>query len=424
MRSSRLHHIDALRGSVMLLLVPYHGLLFLQNRGEHVAGLDFSVFWLHLWRMGLFFAVSGFLAAMTLGLWGPAKQTRQRLVRIGIPLAVGMVTILPLQRLVVLWFVNHRHPGSTDPAHEWTLQNIFGWAPNHLWFLSYLLVLNLAALLVWMTVRRSPAIRDGLDRGFRRLAGGPLLVPALAAACATALWAGGFVEAPGIVSTSLIPHASPLAYYAVFFLFGWMLFRSRDLLPRVEDRPWAKLGLGMALAVLAWALFQNHVNLPAAVPLAWTISFTGGLASWLILFGVWGLFARFLSGARPWVRYLADSAYWVYLIHIPFLVAFQLALAGTGLHPVVRLGLATVGALALSFLTYATLVRHTPIGWLLHGKRKRRERGSKDDRTAPPGPAASAPGPGRVPPSPSPAPIAPPAEEPPTLLPATVAGPT
>ncbi len=42
----------------MLLLVPYHGLRFLPSRGDTITGFDFSVFWLHLWRMGFFFAVS------------------------------------------------------------------------------------------------------------------------------------------------------------------------------------------------------------------------------------------------------------------------------------------------------------------------------------------------------------------------------
>ena len=109
-KTGRLNHIDALRGSVMLLLVPYHGLLFLQNTDTAMVGLDFSVFWLHLWRMGLFFAVSGFLAAMTLGLWGPTRQLRQRLKRIGIPLVVAMLTILPAQKLIVFWFFHENNP--------------------------------------------------------------------------------------------------------------------------------------------------------------------------------------------------------------------------------------------------------------------------------------------------------------------------
>lgn len=379
----------------MLLLVPYHGLRFLQSRGETLTGLDFSVFWLHLWRMGLFFAVSGFLAAMTLALWGPGKQIRRRLIRIGIPLAVGMVTILPLQRMVVLWYFNRSHPGSNHPGYQWTFENLFGWAPKHLWFLSYLLVLNLIALLVWMTVRRSPAIRQTLDRGFRRLAGGPWLVPALAVACATMLWTGKFIGTPGVVAASLIPHHSSLAYYAVFFLFGWMIFRNADLLPQVERGPGRKFLLGMGMAALAWALFENHIALPGFLPRAWSISVVAGLASWLTLFGVWGFFARFLAGARPWIRYLADASYWIYLIHVPFLGLLQRLLADTGLHPLVQLALATLGALGLSFLTYSTLVRYTAVGRLLHGTRQRKPKpGPRDeDRDPPPVPPPGSPGP-------------------------------
>ncbi len=169
-----------------------------------------------------------------------------------------------------------------------------------------------------------------------------------------------------------MPHPGALVYYAVFFVFGWMLFRNLALLPRVESTPWKKLVSGTALATLAWLLFENRIALPEFLPWSWTVSFVAGLASWLTLFGVWGLFARFLSGARAWVRYLADSAYWIYLIHVPFLAALQRILVETDLHPLLQLGLATTGAIALSLLTYATLVRHSPIGWLLHGKRPRR----------------------------------------------------
>lgn len=371
MSSSRLHHIDALRGSVMLLLIPYHGLRFMQTRGVELTGLDFTVFWLHLWRMGLFFAVSGFLAAMTLALWGPARQVRRRLVRLGIPFAVGMVTILPLQRMVVLWYANRTSPGSGDPAHAWTVENVFGWQPMHLWFLSYLLVLNLVALVVWLTVRRNPALRDRLDRDFRRLASGSFLVPVLAGICTLLLATGGFVGTPGVVAASIVPHPSSLAYYAVFFLFGWMLFRNRELLPRIEGGPLPKFAAGMVLAVLGWLLFENHLWLPGFLPRSLVISFTLGLASWLTLFGVWGFFARFLSGARPWVRYLADASYWIYLIHLPFLALLQRLLLDAGFPPLLQLALSTAGAVALALLTYATLVRYSPIGWILHGRRER-----------------------------------------------------
>jgi len=372
LKSGRLNHIDALRGSVMLLLVPYHGLLFLQNTDQPMPGLDLSVYWLHLWRMGLFFAVSGFLAAMTIALWGPAKQARQRLKRIAIPLAVAMVTILPIQKLIVFWFYHQDHAGPGKQRFDYTLENLFGWQPHHLWFLSYVLAFNLVAIAVWLIMSRQTRITGFFDRYFRQLLTSPLLVPVLAAVSAVPLWLGGHLEAPGQVAVSLIPLPSAFAYYGIFFLFGWMLWRSKDLLGTVEGNPWLKLLVALPVGVFAFALFSQRIALPDALPVAPTILFVSGVAVWTTIFAVWGLFAKFLAGARPWVRYLADASYWIYLIHIPFLVLFQLGLADSGLPPVLRLAIATTASIVVALATYAVLVRHSPIGSLLHGKRPRK----------------------------------------------------
>ncbi|MGK2956757.1 MAG: acyltransferase family protein [Solirubrobacterales bacterium] len=371
MKAGRLNHIDALRGSVMLLLVPYHGLIFLQNTDQTMPGLDLSVFWLHLWRMGLFFAVSGFLAALTLGLWGPSRQLTQRLKRIGIPLFVAMLTILPAQKLIVFWFYHHNNPGMNKPAFDYTLGNLFGLEPHHLWFLSYVLAFNLVALAIWLVLRRGPRLTGVIESGFRRLVASPLLVPVLAVLSAVPLWLGGYVEAPGRVAASLVPMPSAFVYYGIFFLFGWMLFRSRDLLPAVESNPWTKLAVAVPASLLAYALYAGAFDLPSMLPIGLTILTVSGIAVWSTIFAVWGLFAKFLSGARPWVRYLADASYWVYLIHIPILVLIQLSLAESGLPPLLRLVIATSVSIALSFATYALVVRYTAIGRLLHGARSR-----------------------------------------------------
>ena len=372
MKTGRLNHIDALRGSVMLLLVPYHGLLFLQNSGASMTGLDFSVYWLHLWRMGLFFAVSGFLAAMTLGLWGPSRQLRQRLKRIGIPLFVAMLTILPAQKLIVLWFVHQKSPGPTSPAYDYDLGNLLGWEPHHLWFLSYVLAFNVAAVVLWLVLRRGPRLTSLIDRTYRRCLRSPFLIPLLAVLSAIPLWLGGHIEAPGRVASSLIPLPSAAAYYGIFFLFGWMLFRGRDLLPAVESRPWLKLAAAVPAGLLAYALFSGTVLVPEYLPIRFTILVISGVAAWATMFAVWGFFAKFLSGAKPWVRYLADASYWIYLIHIPILVTVQLAIADSGIPPILRLTIATSVSLAVSFATYALLVRQTAIGRLLHGPRAKR----------------------------------------------------
>ena len=47
------------------------------------------------------------------------------------------------------------------------------------------------------------------------------------------------------------------------------------------------------------------------------------LAIWTSTFAVIGLALRFMSGFSPVRRYLADASYWLYLIHMPIVMALQ-----------------------------------------------------------------------------------------------------
>jgi peptidoglycan/LPS O-acetylase OafA/YrhL len=359
----------------MLLLIPYHGLVFLQVRDDQLPGLDFSVYWLHLWRMGLFFAVSGFLAAMTLMLWGPSKQAVRRLKRIGIPLLVAMLTVAPVMNLISFWFRSGGRAEFGLPGFGDALSS-FSWEPLHLWFLSYLLVLNLIAALAWASLARISDLVTVAERWFRRLLDSVFLIPVLAVASAVPLMLGGFETSPSDVADSLVPLPSALAYYGVFFAFGLMLWRCRDRLGAVEGRPWWRLALAVPTSVLAYLLWADRIPLPPEVPVRFTVLLVGALATWSTLFAVWGAFARLLSGARPWVRYLADASYWIYLIHLPVLMVVQRSLVQSDMPPGLRLVITVSATTGIALLSYALLVRHTRIGSLLHGPRNRQAAGA------------------------------------------------
>jgi fucose 4-O-acetylase-like acetyltransferase len=98
----RHHHVDAIRVSAILLLIPYHAARYVQKGfgGSRVA--DSAVWFVHSWHMPLFFAVSGFVAAGALQRSGAARQIRAKLTRLGIPLAVGMLTVVPLANFAVI----------------------------------------------------------------------------------------------------------------------------------------------------------------------------------------------------------------------------------------------------------------------------------------------------------------------------------
>jgi peptidoglycan/LPS O-acetylase OafA/YrhL len=65
--------------------------------------------------------------------------------------------------------------------------------------------------------------------------------------------------------------------------------------------------------------------------------------------------ARYVRRESRVLRYLADASFWIYLVHIPFLVALQSSLSTTDLAVPVRWGLTVLGTLALAIGSYALI---------------------------------------------------------------------
>ena len=76
-----------------------------------------------------------------------------------------------------------------------------------------------------------------------------------------------------------------------------------------------------------------------------------------MLFGIWGLLTRYVAKESRVLRYLADASFWIYLVHIPFLVALQSSLANTHLEVILRYALTVLGTLALAIGSYALVSR-------------------------------------------------------------------
>jgi peptidoglycan/LPS O-acetylase OafA/YrhL len=82
-----------------------------------------------------------------------------------------------------------------------------------------------------------------------------------------------------------------------------------------------------------------------------------------------GLFSRLFPHPRPAVAWLADASYWMYLVHVPLVMAAQLLIRQwplpAGVKFLLILGLVTPLLLA----SYRWIVRFTVIGSLLNGPR-------------------------------------------------------
>ncbi len=53
----------------------------------------------------------------------------------------------------------------------------------------------------------------------------------------------------------------------------------------------------------------------------------GALIVWLLIFRLTGLFQQHFDNPSPRLRYLSDSSYWLFLMHPPAVLFFQLIVA-------------------------------------------------------------------------------------------------
>ncbi len=245
---------------------------------------------------------------------------------------------------------------------------------QHLWFLWVLCWLNAGFALVVLLADRFPVVRLPAV-----LAGSPIcllwLVP-LTMVAQSWMHSGGTVPGFGPdASAGLIPPPHVLLMYATFFGFGAWVFIARGPGARL-GRFWPVMLLA-ALVILPFGLMFGYHDqraaalVPAESARQWISCALQALYAWLMTLGLIGLFESLLAKPRPWVRYLSDSAYWLYLAHLPLIIVGQALLLRTDLHPVLEFAILTLTTTALLLLTYRYLVRYTPIGTLLNGRRTR-----------------------------------------------------
>jgi hypothetical protein len=155
------------------------------------------------------------------------------------------------------------------------------------------------------------------------------------------------------------------------FGFGWLLHRQTGLLGKLRER-WA-LNLAAAVAlttVLLVTLGATPVVTPDKSDLTRAVhAVTYALAIWTWTFAAIGLGLRFLNNESPVRRYIADSSYWIYLIHLPLVIFLQAAVSRLDWPWAVKFGIVLGVGFALMFATYELLVRHTFIGAMLNGRR-------------------------------------------------------
>jgi peptidoglycan/LPS O-acetylase OafA/YrhL len=85
--------------------------------------------------------------------------------------------------------------------------------------------------------------------------------------------------------------------------------------------------------------------------------------------GLIGLFCRLFPHPLPAMTWLADASYWLYLVHVPLVMAGQWLVRLWPLPAEVKFVLILAMVTPLLLASYRWCVRYTAIGSLLNGPR-------------------------------------------------------
>jgi glucan biosynthesis protein C len=366
--SGRYHDLDALRSFAILVVILFH-------TGKVAGGLpdgsgpvaSSALLWstsaAHDFQMPVFFLMSGFFGALVVSRSGAGRFARGRLERIGIPLAVGWLLLVPVLNALTVWG-EHVRGHETQPI---TAATLFGQKLHHLWFLWYLLMYCALILAIRALAARAPRVETMTRRAFAAVVGSRWKLLVLVPLTVAILWPEPLWTAA--VPPEFRPHLNPFVYFAVFFGFGWLLYGQRELLPSLRRTPALYTLIALGASIAAAVVLDNRTGNGTGPHLA-VVALTA-LATWSSILALLGWFHRWLARPNERVRYVSDSAYWLYLGHLPLVLAIYYGLTEAGLPLVVKLVLVPLATVAILLAIYDRGVRYTAIGRVLHGPRQR-----------------------------------------------------
>jgi glucan biosynthesis protein C len=372
--SPRRPDLDALRVFACYLLFLFHvGMVFNPAPFFHVRNGETNLAFLivcgfiSLWHMPLFFLLAGWSAAASLKSRDAGAFLRERWHKLAIPLVAGCILLAPGIKYLELQSgldLNHRGlfvsaelqdsfrsviPKDLPIAAPFD-ESFFEFLPtfftdldrftwSHMWFLAYLLALTLALLpaLARMANRPSPLRQTSRLQLYL-----PLLPLALIQLTLRERFPGPY---------NLYNDWASIAFYATFLVCGFLMAVD----PRLEDRlreEWKRaLGVGLAatgvLLAAVLGLFQ------------WTPAVLAGtaVAGWCFVVALMGFARERVTQSSPALRWLAESAFPVYLLHQSVAVFLGYGVVQLPLGVLPKFVLLLSGTVAVTLTIYQFAVR-------------------------------------------------------------------
>jgi len=322
---SRRYDLDWLRVMAIFAIFIFHNTRFydtddwaVKNSSTYLFMDGWKAFAIS-WGMPLILLISGASAFFALGKISPGKYVKGIIMRLFVPLMVGIFTHAALQV-----YLERLHKGEFSGSffdfYPHYFEGMYGFGGNfawmglHMWYLEALFIFSLLCLPLFVFFKKST-----IGRRILRSLGDFLVKP-------------GAIYLPALPIMWLIYVLDPATWgnkdlggwsvviYPIFFISGFLIISNQNLQQRIQQTRWVSLGSALVLTVIYLFLefnnepfFNSIGELPADLiisPVAWC---------WLLV--VFGFGMKHLNFNTPLLKYANEAVLPFYILHQTVIVA-------------------------------------------------------------------------------------------------------
>ncbi len=336
MKEERKYFIDNLRYITILLLFPVHTFMIWNNFGScfyiwlgENKILSTLIVLVNPWFMPLLFALAGVSARYALLKRSKKKFIIERIKKLLIPFIFGLVILVPFQALYARKFFDNYDGGILEHwkyffTHLTDFSGYDGaFTPGHLWFILFLFIISLLALVVIYFVP--------YEKVTKYIGKMPILVVFL---LFVPIWLMYYLGNFGGYS---------IGKNFVLYLVGYYVLSNDEVIRRLEKY---RLFLTVLFIIVTLALVVLYYKFSYYGDL-W-VNFIGWISILVLFIGG----KKFLNSKTGFTEYFNKASYPIYILHQTILIALAYYFVEINKNTLVQVLCICIGSFLLTVLTY------------------------------------------------------------------------
>lgn len=368
----RRYDLDWLRVLVFGLLIFYHvGRFFVPwewhiNNNILYSELEYPMLFVNQWRLPILFVISGMGTRYALAYRSGATFRKERLIRLGLPLLIGMLIIVPPQ-VYVERIVSDHYAGSYVTYY---FSDAFtGIYPNgniswhHLWFLPYLLIYSLLLSPLFIYIRNNKNSIRSIYKIINYRFGLYIFVIPL-------FLTEAFIAPIFPVTRALLDDWFAFTNFLLLFFYGYLLIATGDVFWRkVDDIKTYALGIGIvSFCLLMWLGQQG--NSVDNLYVHFTTAFIKVLNLWSWIITIFGFASKYLNRKSTILKYCNEAVYPFYILHQTVTIVIAYFLFDRNWSLWLKFTLLSVGTFLICWVIYEFIIRRSNLLRPLFGLKK------------------------------------------------------